>query len=189
MEFKILDTFVSNANVNGNIGVLEPNTNIINNNNKDKELFLRNEISRLVKENTSLRLEMNYIYDQLREENKMYEIREDRIPHKSNKIIKESRSEITKEFKDSTGTLQSSIMSNNNLNQPASDGKYVKKKSIGYASGEGSTNINTNMNRERERSSSNPVIVFNVGKKPLDEKYFIAKNYIKMIKQSEFYMI
>ena len=104
-------------------------------------------------------MELNYIYERLREENKIYEIKEDLIVKKSQSLGKDNV--------------------NSNAN---SDVKSIRKsKSINYNSGTSNTN-NTQI-------YSNPLVVFKVKNEKKDEDYWIAKNYIKMLRQSEFYMI
>ena len=102
---------------------------------------------------------MNYIYERLREENKIYEIKEDLIIKKQNQ-----------------NTSRENLNSNAN-----SDVKSLRKsKSINYNSGASNSNNPT---------YSNPLVVFKVKNEKKDEDYWIAKNYIKMLRQSEFYMI
>jgi len=46
------------------------------NNERIKENYLRNEIMRLQKENIAIRFELNFLYDQIKVENKLYELKE-----------------------------------------------------------------------------------------------------------------
>ncbi len=140
----------------------------------NKESYLRNELTRMSKENTSLRvshfclvnnlfqLELNYLYQKLREENKIYEIREDIIVKKQNKDTKDI------------------INSDNTSDKEKTHHKRSKSMIINYNSG-ASGAVSTNF--------SNPLVVFKVKTDKKDEDYLIAKNYIKMLRQSEFYMI
>jgi hypothetical protein len=108
-------------------------------------------------------LELNYIYERLRDENKIYEIKEDIIIKKSNS--------------------GNSASSRENVNSNAPDNKFTNKKSknLNYNSGCSST-VNTN-------NFPSTLVVFKVKNEKKDEDYWIAKNYIKMLRQSEFYMI
>ncbi len=106
-------------------------------------------------------MELNYIYERLREDNKIYEIKEDII-------IKKSNSNASANYKD-------------NVNSNATDSKLFKQKSkMNYNSG--SSTVNTN-------NFPSSLVVFKVKNEKKDEDYWIAKNYIKMLRQSEFYMI
>ena len=135
---------------------------------ENKEAYLRNELSRMSKENTSLRvfiylifqLELNYIYEKLREDNKIHEIKEDIL------------------IKKSTNPTRDNLNSNSN-HEP----KLAMKKSKTVANYNSIASANANGNYV------NPIVVFKVKNEKKDEDYLIAKNYIKMLRQSEFYMI
>jgi hypothetical protein len=102
---------------------------------------------------------MNYLYEQLREDNKIMEVRDDRI---TKRIFRE----------------QSPTVSNKDLSSPNQD-RYKKRTSTSTISRESYA----------QTHNSNPIVVFNVRKENEDEKYIIARNYIKVLSQSEFYML
>jgi hypothetical protein len=62
-----------------------------------------------------------------------------------------------------------------------------KKKNSGYTSG--NFGVATNSNSQLVQNYTNPILVFYVKNDKKDEKWIMAKNYIKSLKQSEFYMI
>ena len=101
---------------------------------------------------------MNYIYEKLREDNKLFEIREDMIINKpgskENVLINQNSNTLSTNLKNS----QKSIRSYNST-------------SMGSSSPNG-----------------NPVLVFQVKNDKITEDFLIAKNYIKVLKHSEFFM-
>ncbi len=105
---------------------------------------------------------MNYIYEKLKEENKIFEIKEDKVLNKT----------ISKE----------NMLSNQNINNIFSPNFKNSQKSVkSYNSSSASaSNHNTN---------ANPIIVFQVKNDKINEEFLIAKNYIKVLKQSEFLMV
>lgn len=103
---------------------------------------------------------MNYIYEQLRSENKLIEIKEDRL--NLDKVKKSTTS-----FKDVTNTIP--------INSPEQR-QSNRKNTFSYYSG---SSVN----------ATNSLVVLPIKTDKKDENYLVAKNYIKMLKQSEFYMI
>lgn len=104
---------------------------------------------------------MNYIYEKLKEENKIFEIKEDKAMNKT----------VSKE----------NLMSNQNNNIFSPNFKNSQKSVRNYNSSSiSASNHNTN---------TNPVLVFQVKNDKVNEEYLIAKNYIKILRQSEFLMV
>jgi hypothetical protein len=115
------------------------------------------------------------MYEQLREEGKIFEIKEEKL------IKKTSRENIN------INSLNVNV--NSNVNSNNSPDSRMKRKS---------STVNNNMNSNSSQNTNipvnssnyaNPVVVFSVKTDKKDEKFLIAKNYIKALKQSEFYMI
>ena len=103
---------------------------------------------------------MNYIFEKLRDDNKIYEIKEDKML--INTVSKEN------------------LLSNPNTNHFSPNIKNSQKSLRSYNSGFSNSNHNTN---------ASPVLVFQVKNDKLNEEFLIAKNYIKVLKQSEFFMV
>ena len=95
---------------------------------------------------------MNLIYDRLREENKLYELKDDKV------IFKEG---IRDSIKDSS--FSPDLMKSKN------------KKNFGYNS------LNSGWN-------NSPNIIFKVTSENKDEWYINIQNFLKNLKQSEFYI-
>ena len=95
---------------------------------------------------------MNYIYEKLREENKLFEIKDDVILSK----ILPKENALSPNFKNSQ--------------------KSIKNYNSGGVS-PFSLNVNGNTN-----------LVFQVKNDKVTEDFLIAKNYIKVLKQSEFFL-
>lgn len=102
---------------------------------------------------------MNYIYEQLREGNKIYEINLDKYD--------KSRKSMTRD--NSMGTLNNRESFSNKVFNNSPDVKNKKKQAL---------------NRDIQSH-----IVLNVRNENLDEHYIMAKNYIKALKETEFYML
>ena len=94
---------------------------------------------------------MNIVYERLREENKLYELKEDKVFF---------RDGIRDSLKDSTYSP---------------DLKSKNKKIFSYNS------LNSGLN-------SSPNIIFKVSSENKDEWYVNVQNFIKNLKQSEFYL-
>jgi len=87
-------------------------------NEQSKDNFVKTELVRLQKENVSLRMELNFIYEQMKEDNKIFELKEG-----GGIIAKRSSKDFSNEKKrKSLNTLQSANnsnnASNNNYSQP-----------------------------------------------------------------------
>jgi len=105
-------------------------------------------------------LELNYIYERLREDNKIFEIKEDIL------IKRNSRDNIN----------------SNSGNSGESKQVMKKSKSVVF-------NYNSIASNTTPIVNSNPIVVFKVKNDKKDEDYLVAKNYIKILRQSEFHMI
>lgn len=112
-------------------------------------------------------MELNYIYTQLREDEKIYEIKDEKF------VIKQVIP------KDVNATISSSSPTTN------------KRLSNHYSTGSLNlmNNISTPSAKQGAQKFVNPIIVFNVKNDKKDEKWIVAKNYLKALKLSEFYMI
>lgn len=88
---------------------------------------------------------MNYIYDQLKDNSKVFFVRDDKTLKK----------------------IKSGMLSNTSAKSP--DGRKS--------------------NASSSASPGNSLLILNVKGENKDKKYFIARDYIKILEQSEFYML
>lgn len=129
-----------------------------------QDLAMRNELARLVKENTSLRIELNYLYYQLKEGTKIVEIKEDKQETK----LRRSYTNNSPEF-----TLNSQNMMSNNSHRNSNPNATSKISGLGSSQSQGNmTNKNSYLIKLKSDAK--------------DEFYIDTKKYIKMLRQSEF---
>jgi len=76
--------------------------------------------------------------------------------------------------------VKKSTSSRDNINLNSENSKFKRQKTFSYNSSASNTNSNY---------LNSSIVVFKVKNEKKDEDYWIAKNYIKMLRQSEFYMI
>lgn len=106
---------------------------------------------------------MKYIYEQLKDENKIYEVRDDK---------RRERYTSKDNIKDS---MSSNSDIRNNKKKPSTN-NMLSNNSV-YS-------VNNNYN-----NNSNKKLILRIKNDNIEEPYIIAQNYIEMLKHSEFYMI
>ena len=115
---------------------------------------------------------MNYIYDELRQENKINEI-----------VLERHKRSLSRD--PSLSSLHKQDTNNNNIN---------KEKDKASSSPLANTNSPTKLKSSKHSYKDllynpNRMIVFAVKDDNPNEKFLIAKKYINLLSQSEFYMI
>ena len=97
-------------------------------------------------------MEINYIYEQLKEENKIYAIYRS-IPNKDSALLSNSPDIKSRKKTIRTESFDNSIVNINNS------------------------------------SFSNPILILPIKNDNKDEKFIIARNYIKRLKNSEYFFV